>query len=161
MNNRYIISSPVGPLEIIAEEDAIVAVNFSNDKIDPVLDLSTIVLQCAQELKEYFDGHRKTFDVPLKLKGTEFQEAVWKELLNIPYGKTISYAQLSIKIGDLKAIRAVGAANGKNKIPVIIPCHRVIGSDGNLTGYAGGMDRKKWLLQHEGAIPVNQLTLQL
>ncbi|MGK7389060.1 MAG: methylated-DNA--[protein]-cysteine S-methyltransferase [Candidatus Cyclobacteriaceae bacterium M2_1C_046] len=161
MTSIYTISSPVGPLKITAEEDAILAVDFTPELASSDRDLSPVVLQCANELKEYFDGRRKIFEVPLKLEGTDFQKAVWQELLKIPYGKTISYAQLSVKLGDLKAIRAVGTANGKNKIPVIIPCHRVIGSDGNLTGYSGGLDKKKWLLQHEGAIPVNQLTLHL
>ncbi|HRN26425.1 MAG: methylated-DNA--[protein]-cysteine S-methyltransferase [Ignavibacteriaceae bacterium] len=104
------------------------------------------------QLKEYFDGTRKKFDVPLDVEGTEFQKRVWKELQKIPYGKTISYKTLSEKLGDVKAIRAVGTANGKNPIAIIIPCHRVIGADGKLTGYASGLDIKEKLLHLEGAL---------
>jgi methylated-DNA-[protein]-cysteine S-methyltransferase len=102
-----------------------------------------------QELIEYFRGSRRTFDTPLYQTGTDYQEIVWKELQNIPYGKTISYQQLADSIGDSKATRAVANANGKNKIMILIPCHRVIGSDRSFTGYAGGIWRKKWLFQHE------------
>ena len=104
------------------------------------------------QLKEYFAGTRKVFDVPLDVVGTEFQKRVWTELRKIPYGKTISYKTLSEKLGDVKAIRAVGKANGQNPIAIIIPCHRVIGSDGRLTGYAGGLDIKEKLLHLEGAL---------
>ena len=104
------------------------------------------------QLKEYFAGTRKKFDVPLDVEGTEFQKRVWKELQKIPYGKTISYKTLSEKLGDVKSIRAVGTANGKNPIAIIIPCHRVIGADGKLIGYAGGLDIKEKLLHLEGAL---------
>lgn len=104
------------------------------------------------QLKEYFAGTRKKFDIPLDIEGTEFQKKVWKELQKIPYGKTISYKTLSEKIGNVKAIRAAGKANGQNPIPVIIPCHRVIGTDGSLTGYASGIDIKEKLLHLEGAL---------
>lgn len=104
------------------------------------------------QLKEYFTGTRKEFDVPLELEGTDFQKKVWNELQKIPYGKTISYKTLSEKLGDVKAIRAVGKANGQNPIAIIIPCHRVIGADGSLTGYAGGLDIKEKLLHLEGAL---------
>lgn len=103
------------------------------------------------QLKEYFAGTRKTFDVPLDIEGTDFQKKVWNELQKIPYGKTISYKSLAEKLGDVKAIRAVGKANGQNPIPIIIPCHRVIGSDGSLTGYVGGLDVKEKLLEIEGS----------
>jgi methylated-DNA-[protein]-cysteine S-methyltransferase len=103
------------------------------------------------QLKEYFDGKRKKFDIPLDIKGTDFQKRVWNELQKIPYGKTISYKKLSEKLGDVKAIRAVGKANGQNPIPIIIPCHRVIGADGELTGYAGGLEVKEKLLEIEGS----------
>jgi methylated-DNA-[protein]-cysteine S-methyltransferase len=102
------------------------------------------------QLLEYFAGKRQIFDIPLALRGTEFQLAVWNELLRIPYGDTITYAELAQRIGRPSAIRAVGAANGANPIPVIVPCHRVIGSNGTLTGYGGGIQRKQWLLAHEG-----------
>lgn len=103
------------------------------------------------QLKEYFAGTRKEFNVPLDIEGTDFQKKVWNELQKIPYGKTISYKSLAEKLGDVKAIRAVGKANGQNPIPIIIPCHRVIGSDGSLTGYVGGLDVKEKLLEIEGS----------
>ena len=109
----------------------------------------SVLKECRQQLNEYFSGKRKTFDFPIKQEGTLFQEKVWNELLNIPYGKTISYLQLAERIGNAKAIRAVGTANGRNNLPIVVPCHRVIGSDGSLTGYSGGLWRKKWLLEHE------------
>ncbi|MCU0371019.1 MAG: methylated-DNA--[protein]-cysteine S-methyltransferase [Bacteroidales bacterium] len=103
----------------------------------------------VKQLDEYFSRDRKTFDLPLDLHGTDFQRRVWNELLHIPYGKTVTYKELALKLGDIAAIRAVAAANGANPVSIIIPCHRVIGSDGSLTGYAGGLWRKKWLLEHE------------
>lgn len=109
-----------------------------------------LIQQCIDQLNEYFEGSRKIFDIPLQQEGTPFQQKVWAQLLNIGYGKTISYLTLSKQIGDTKAIRAVGTTNGKNQIAIIVPCHRVIGSDGSLTGYAGELWRKKWLLEHEG-----------
>ncbi len=105
--------------------------------------------RCIAQLKEYFNNHRTTFDVPLDLKGTDFQKRVWNELLKILFGKTISYRELTLRLGDIKAIRAVAAANGANPVSIIVPCHRVIGSDGSLTGYAGGLWRKQWLLEFE------------
>lgn len=113
-----------------------------------------------KQLEEYFEGSRKEFSVPLVTPGTPFQKAVWKELLNIPYGTTRSYHQQSVALGNPGSIRAVANANGMNRISIIIPCHRVIGSDGNLTGYGGGLKRKKWLLDHEkkySGIAVDQL----
>ena len=105
--------------------------------------------EAVYQLREYFEGSRQHFDLELNPHGTEFQLRVWKELKTIPYGKQISYLELSKKLGDIKAIRAVAAANGKNPLWIIIPCHRVIGSNGDLVGYAGGLHRKKWLLNHE------------
>ena len=105
--------------------------------------------RCLQQLDEYFRKERKKFDLPLDLLGTEFQKKVWKELLNIPYGKRITYKELTLKLGNIKAIRAVAAANGANPVSIIVPCHRVIGSDGSLVGYGGGLWRKQWLLDHE------------
>ena len=103
------------------------------------------------ELEKYFAGRLKTFTVPLHTPGTPFQEAVWKILRTIPYGETRSYKQQAVALGNPKAVRAVAAANGQNRVSIVIPCHRVIGADGSLTGYGGGLDRKKWLLDHEGA----------
>ena len=113
------------------------------------------------QLREYFAGTRKEFDVTLDIEGTDFQKRVWEELRKIPYGKTISYKSLSEKLGDVKAIRAVGKANGQNPIAIIIPCHRIIGSDGSLTGYAGGLWRKKWLLEHEQKFSEGEKQLEL
>lgn len=113
--------------------------------------------EAAYQLKEYFEGSRTQFDLLLNPSGTDFQKSVWKALQDIPYGKTVTYLDLSKTLGDVKAIRAVASANGKNPLWIVVPCHRVIGSDGSLTGYAGGLHRKKWLLEHEN--PVKQQTL--
>ena len=128
--------------------------------IDDEIETTEIPLplkKCVQQLDEYFNGNRTVFDLKLNPQGTDFQKKVWNELLNIPFGKTRTYLEQTKKIGDIKAIRAVANANGKNPIWIIIPCHRVIGSDGSLTGYAGGIWRKKWLLTHEN--PVKQQSL--
>jgi methylated-DNA-[protein]-cysteine S-methyltransferase len=117
-----------------------------------------VIEQCILELDEYFNKGRKFFTIELNPSGTEFQKRVWNELLTIPFGKTVSYEALAIRIGDIKAIRAVGLANGQNPIAVIIPCHRVIGKNGDLTGYAGGIENKEWLLYHEGSL-LRQLNL--
>jgi len=129
--------------------------------IDEALETSTEVPSCLQEcvvqLREYFEGGRTHFNLKVNPKGTDFQIKVWNALLKIPYGKTKNYLEQSKTVGDVKAIRAVATANGKNPIWIVIPCHRVIGSDGSLTGYAGGIWRKKWLLEHEN--PVKQQSL--
>ncbi|NDA60856.1 MAG: methylated-DNA--[protein]-cysteine S-methyltransferase [Chitinophagia bacterium] len=144
--------SPIGLISIGGTEEYISELLF----IDNAEEMShgepgitEVIHQCTEELIEYFHGKRKDFQVPIFQEGTEFQEQVWNQLVHIPYGKTISYLQLAEQIGDSKATRAVAAANGKNKIMLLRPCHRVIGSDRSLTGYAGGTWRKKWLLQHE------------
>jgi methylated-DNA-[protein]-cysteine S-methyltransferase len=152
------ISSPVGYVEIKASEDAITSVllteNLEHESSHPPKTLK----DCARQLGEYFKGKRKEFTVPVEQKGTPFQQSVWKELVNIPLGKTISYMQLAKKLGNPKSIRAVGTANGCNNVCIIVPCHRVIGSDGSLTGYGGGLWRKKWLLEHESKmIGISQL----
>jgi methylated-DNA-[protein]-cysteine S-methyltransferase len=108
-----------------------------------------IVKNCFDQLKEYFEGKRKIFSIDLDFEGTDFQKKVWNELLKIPFGQTISYLELSRRIGDVKAIRAVGNANGKNPVSIIVPCHRVIGTSGKLIGYGGGLWRKRWLLEFE------------
>ncbi|OYW76579.1 MAG: cysteine methyltransferase [Sphingobacteriia bacterium 32-37-4] len=115
--------------------------------------------QCTEQLIEYFHGKRKHFDLPVHQDGTDFQVRVWNKLMDIEYGKTISYLDLAKKLGDPKVIRAAATTNGKNKIAIIVPCHRVIGSDRSLTGYSGGMWRKKWLLQHEFKIANGVQTL--
>ena len=121
------------------------------------VDIPESLRECVQQLKEYFKGERTNFNLLLNPQGTKFQKLVWQELCDIEYGKTISYLVQSKQIGDIKAVRAGAAANGKNPISIVIPCHRVIGSDGSLTGYAGGVWRKKWLLDYEN--PLKQLSL--
>jgi methylated-DNA-[protein]-cysteine S-methyltransferase len=147
-------SSPVGLLRIRSNENYIHEVHFLDPKTDSeripaTAELPTILQQCVDELIAYFSGHRTLFEVPIHQPGTHFQQRVWNELLTIPYGKTISYLQLSKQLGDPKAIRAAASTNGKNNIAVIVPCHRVIGSNNDLVGYAGGLSRKRWLLTHE------------
>lgn len=149
--------SPVGELLIESEDDKIVTVNFLKDSKQEE-SFTSIIEQCIAELEEYFYKGRKFFTVALDPRGTDFQKKVWNELLTIPYGETISYEALAIRIGNIKSIRAVGLANGQNPIAIIIPCHRVIGKGGELVGYGGGLENKEWLLYHEGAI-LKQLTL--
>jgi methylated-DNA-[protein]-cysteine S-methyltransferase len=142
-------SSPVGYLKIQCSDEHVQAVLFLNDKNEEHDDEHPLLQICVHQLDEYFSGARKEFDLPLQQNGTAFQQKVWDLLYKIPYGKTISYNELSKQYGDLKAIRAVASANGKNNLAIIVPCHRVIGSNQSLTGYAGGLGRKKWLLEHE------------
>ena len=149
--------SPVGTVRIKAYKGCINEIFFMDEITeqhrddDEIIDQADtdVLAKCRQQLDEYFAGERKTFDFPVKQEGTLFQEKVWNEILHIPYGKTISYRQLSQMIGNVKSIRSVGTANGRNSLPIVVPCHRVIGSDGSLTGYGGGLWRKKWLLEHE------------
>jgi len=153
-----VIKSPLGNLKLIEEDEALTEIRFS--KNTPInLPKSEILMNVKQQLDGYFAGNQKKFDVLLKPKGTEFQQIVWQELLTIPYGKTISYMDLAKRLGDPKCIRAAASANGKNPIPIIIPCHRVIGSNGEMTGYAGGIQLKKALLTLEKAAVMDQLTI--
>ena len=142
-------NSPVGWLLLEADETAITKVHFMEEEGETTTSLSPVIKQCIVELEEYFSGNSEVFSVPLNPIGTAFQQKVWKQLLTIPFAKTVSYSQVATQLGDLKAIRAVGTANGRNPLAIIIPCHRVIGSDGSLTGYGGGLWRKKWLLDFE------------
>jgi methylated-DNA-[protein]-cysteine S-methyltransferase len=130
-----------------------------NEMIDFEEDLPEVIHRCVDELIEYFAGKRRAFSVPINQEGTDFQQRVWKELYEIPYGKTISYADLAKKLGDPKCIRAAANANGKNKIAIIVPCHRIIGTDQSLVGYAWGKARKRWLLQHEFRLALGVQTL--
>ena len=150
MNGISYYASPVGDLMITSQDNKITAVNFISAERSEV-NLTPVVEQCISELDEYFFRGRKFFGVELQLAGTSFQNKVWNELLTIPYGKTISYLDLAIRLGDINSIRAVGLANGQNPIAILVPCHRVIGKSGDLIGYGGGLDKKLWLLQHEGA----------
>ncbi|MBP6759488.1 MAG: methylated-DNA--[protein]-cysteine S-methyltransferase [Flavobacterium sp.] len=155
MQTAY-IKTPLGIAKIVGDEDGISVISILDEGV--VSSMIPVVLQEAvSQLKDYFEGKRTHFDFKLNPKGTEFQQKVWKALLEIPFGKTMSYMELSKKLGDVKAIRAVASANGKNPLWIVVPCHRVIGTDGSLTGYAGGLWRKKWLLEHEN--PTTQQSL--
>lgn len=148
--------SPIGLLKINIQKGFINEINFCDKGDEKIIteeilsiDDQNILEQCRIQLDEYFSGKRTHFDFPTRQEGTPFQQKVWNELLNIPFGKTISYLQLSQRIGNVKSIRAAGTANGRNNLSIVVPCHRVIGSNGSLTGYAGGLWRKQWLLEHE------------
>ena len=151
--------SPIGELLLTASESALTGVWFPgkgrvtaaapDDGREPA---NGILVRACEQLAEYFAGSRTTFAIPLAPAGTPFQRRVWDALRAIPYGTTLSYGELARRLGDLRATRAVGAANGRNPIPIIVPCHRVVGANGELTGFGGGLDRKRWLLEHEGAL---------
>ena len=143
------IESPLGTLAITGSHGVIFSVLFIDGQHQVKTRVPASLKECAKQLKEYFSGKRKIFDLPLQPNGTTFQRHVWDELLKIPFGKTISYLQLAHQLGDEKSIRAAASANGKNPIGIIIPCHRVIGSNADLVGYAGGLWRKQWLLDLE------------
>lgn len=142
-------SSPLGWLKIQSTDHGIVSVLFTEES-ERTGNEHQLVSACCQQLDQYFSGERKIFDLPLSQEGTVFQKKVWDLLYQIPYGRTISYMDLAKQYGDVKAIRAIASANGKNNLTIIVPCHRVIGSNRSLTGYAGGLWRKHWLLEHEG-----------
>lgn len=152
-----IIKTPLGYIEISGAINGISKIQILTDPAEITTVLPDELKSAVAQLQDYFNGKRTTFSFKMNPVGTEFQQRVWQELLNIPFGKTCSYLELSKKLGDVKAIRAVASANGKNPLWIVIPCHRVIGSDGLLTGYAGGLWRKKWLLDHEN--PVKQESL--
>lgn len=144
-----IYKSPLGLLEVSGTSDVITSICFLDEEPQKNYLTNSYIKNCIRQLEEYLNGSRKEFDLRLEPEGTEFQKKVWNKLLEIPFGETISYIELTRKLGDEKAIRAVANANGQNKISIVIPCHRVIGSDGSLTGYGGGLWRKEWLLEHE------------
>lgn len=156
MLNNATMNSPVGRLTLVANERALVAILWENDPTGRVaLSLATqnernqILIEAKRQLTEYFNGERRVFDLPTEPSGTQFQQKVWMALREIPFGTTRSYGELARSIGSPKASRAVGAANGKNPLSIIVPCHRVIGSNGKLTGFAGGLETKARLLQLE------------
>ena len=155
--------SPVGLIRIAGNDNFISEIHFVDNIEKPPADrkkqLPPLVIQCVEELIQYFHGQRKSFDLPINQAGSAFQQKVWNELSGIPFGKTISYLELSRRLGDSKAIRAAAAANGRNNVAIIIPCHRVIGSNNKLVGYAGGLWRKKWLLEHEAKLAHGVQTL--
>lgn len=156
--------SPIGAIKISGTEKYISEMIFEDDgqpaaEYDPEKHIPELLIQATEQLIEYFQGARRVFDFPFTQTGTDFQQKVWHELVNIPYGKTISYLELSRRLGDHKVIRAAASANGRNNICIIVPCHRVIGSQNHLVGYAGGLWRKKWLLGLENKIANGVQTL--
>ena len=151
--------SPIGYIEINSADDAIVSMYFADDDSKVQKPGSEAVKICIDELDAYFDGNLQQFSFPIKVNGTDFQRRVWNELLSIPFGETISYGELSRRIGNPAAVRAVGSANGSNPLSIVVPCHRVIGSNGKLIGYGGGLWRKKWLLDHEKTVKYGLMTL--
>ena len=147
------LESPIGPLTLIASDFGLRRVAFSSQE-STTLEAGEIhpeLTRAAEQLREYFDGQRQVFDLPLDLVGTDFQREAWRALAAVPYGETRSYGEQAQAIGRPGAYRAVGSANAKNPIPVVLPCHRIVGTNGSLTGFAGGLDLKRWLLAHEGA----------
>jgi len=156
MTTTAIFESPLGLVRITGDDAGVSVISCTNIpennvvETQPVDQLSGPVSLAAQQLQEYFAGTRQIFNFPMNPVGTTFQQTVWKALLDVPFGTSLSYLALSRRIGDEKAIRAVAAANGRNPLWIVVPCHRIIGSDGSLTGYAGGLWRKQWLLEHEG-----------
>ena len=153
--------SPLGILQLLEEEGKLVAVRFMNDS--PIKETETtssaVLLETMLQLDEYFAGRRKEFNLPLNPAGTGFQQKVWQQLLQIPFAETITYLHMAKRLGNVKSIRAAASANGKNPLAIIIPCHRVVGANGQLTGYAGGLHRKQWLLEHEAKAAGKQSTL--
>ena len=156
METAYILT-PLGIAKIVGDENGLSAITVLDDGEELTAIIPEVLEDAVYQLQEYFAGQRESFNLELNPQGTDFQKRVWVGLLQIPFGKTVSYLNLSKTLGDVKAIRAVAAANGKNPLWIVVPCHRVIGSDGSLTGYAGGLHRKKWLIDHEN--PVKQQSL--
>jgi methylated-DNA-[protein]-cysteine S-methyltransferase len=144
--------SPIGWIEIGGTAEGLTWLAFV-ERRGAESESHVLLDQAMQQLAEYFDGTRRVFDLPLRPEGTEFQRRVWGQLLQVPFGQTVSYQDIARAIGRPRAVRAVGAANGRNPISIVVPCHRVVGSDGGLTGYGGGLWRKEWLLRHEGSWP--------
>lgn len=152
------IKTPIGILELKGDTEGLASVLFKDSENVVVSEkIPKELKESVNQLQEYFEGKRKQFNIKLSPEGTEFQKKVWKQLEGIPFGKTATYQQMANQLGDPKVIRAAASANGKNPISIIIPCHRVIGSDGSLTGYAGGLHRKKWLLEFENPSPQQSL----
>ena len=157
---RTTMPSPIGALTIVANDDAVVAIDWDGESAHertlgdvvirdvPAVDHPALAT-AVEQLGEYFDGSRTEFEIPLDAAGTAFQHDAWEALVRIPFGQTVSYGEQAAMLGDKNKARAVGAANGRNPIPIVVPCHRVVGSNGHLTGFAGGLDTKAWLLDHE------------
>jgi methylated-DNA-[protein]-cysteine S-methyltransferase len=153
MESKYcsILKSPVGNITIIADEEAVHTITFGNRDVSDLVS-NEVSVEAAAQLQHYFDGKLQAFTFPIAQKGTEFQQSVWEALSTIGYGDTLSYLKFSEQLNNPLAIRAIAAANGKNNLAIVVPCHRVIGSDGKLVGYAGELWRKQWLLEHEKEI---------
>ncbi len=150
-SSRAYYQSPIGLVEIVATDDRVERLKFVDKRQPSASHLTPVLKTCVGQIDEYFKGTRKKFSIDLLLDGTDFQQSVWRQLQKIPYGRTASYGDIARAIGNPKACRAVGLANGKNPVSIIVPCHRIIGSNGALTGYGGGLWRKEWLLKHENA----------
>lgn len=149
IDDIYIINTPIGTMIATADEKSITSLDFTDERHENISSDNPLLIRLEEELREYFEGKRRTFTLPLSPNGTVFQKKVWKTLLSIPYGETISYAKESERFGNPKAIRAVASANGRNPISILIPCHRVIATGGGLGGYSGGLWRKEFLLALE------------
>lgn len=145
------LNSPIGWLQVSASQQGVTAIDFDSPSEQPERP-NEHSQQCVLQLQEYFAGERQLFELTLVPQGTDFQLSVWQALQKIPYGQSCSYLDIALAINNPKAVRAVGAANGRNPIPIIIPCHRVIGKNGSLVGFSGGMDKKIWLLKHENVL---------
>jgi O-6-methylguanine DNA methyltransferase len=168
------IDSPIGPLRLLSTSEGLAAILFGKGvrrkqdswirrvfpgaKVEPAGRAQRVF---DKQIREYFEGRRRVFELVVDLRGTDFQKKVWAEVARVPYGQTVSYGEIAHLMGKPKAVRAVGAANGANPIPFVIPCHRVIGSDGSLTGYGGGLKNKRWLLAHEGVLRVEPVQMGL
>lgn len=152
-------TSPIGTIEITGNEEGIISVYFIESTKNTSTKIHPSLKDCILQLDEYFNNNRKQFDLKLNPEGTEFRKKVWDKLVKIPYGKTKSYLDIAKQMGDANANRAVGNANAKNPISIIVPCHRVIGNTGDLVGYSGGMWRKEWLLNHENSVVFGKQTV--
>ena len=150
--DRIVFDTPVGPMALEGTEDALTALYLPNTPVEPVGAETPLLARGRGELLEYLAGKRRTFDLPLKPQGTPFQQKVWSALADIPYGQTITYGELARRVGCPKGSRAVGQANHRNPLPILLPCHRGVGANGTLTGYGGGLELKEWLLRLEGIL---------
>ena len=146
------IASPIGTVEIGVSSECVTSLDFVDSPQHQESGDSNVMRKAIQQTRAYFQGRLQEFDLPLDMAGTPFQRSVWQALLAVPFGQTASYQQMADAVGKSKAVRAVGAANGRNPVAIIVPCHRIIGKNGNLTGYGGGLWRKEWLLRHEGVL---------
>ena len=151
MEKHYIqyYQSPVGWLEITADDSSLISISFKREEGESTEDSSSVLQETTKQLNEYFEGTRTSFQLKVAPAGTDFQQKIWQLVTKVPFGETASYLDIALQSGSEKNTRAVGLANGKNPIPIIVPCHRIIGTNGKLTGYAGGLDKKRWLLLHE------------